>query len=429
VVKRVDDGTSSRRVSAVSTNGNLLDSFVETPEESASEPPLTLYPEDGITQFPVSVLLDATTGEITLTFPGSVARRLCNGLPCPRGWDGTIKGRVAGGGRKGWDGTIRCPCFDEEASRIVFTPMEPYTPVPRASLQISSTGLSDLVLAGEQLITMDGHIVRPDLSSTDSMATFQSTAAGDGASWTALADDSGISLDLGRSASFDVGIHHFENGDIPTQDQLFRVMTNRPGTTGPTYPPPPPIELRLAQGPDGVDCSVDFTTLGATSVTAQLFSNGVEVAFGSVPGPIITPDDPLTFDHWPERFGALAGNGILRVSSSQPFNIQGFVCDEVQFVPALPAGTGPIAFYGELQCLGSDGLDSMAYGLRRVAACPPTTLTITPTAGGTVISWSGDGYRLLGAETLGGPWIDLGIASPVVLTPNALQRYFRLVCD
>jgi hypothetical protein len=427
VVKRVDDSTSSRRVSAVSTNGNLLDSFVETPEESVSAPPLTLYADDGVTQFPVSILLDATTGEITLMFPGSTARRLCNGLPCPRGWDGTIKGRI--GGRKGWDGTIRCPCFDEEASRVVFTPVGPYTPVPRASLRISSTGLSDLVLAGEQLITMDGHIVRSDLSSPDSVATFQSTAAGDGASWSALADDSGISLDLGRSASFDLGFHHFENGDIPTEEQLFRVLTNRPGTTGPTYPPPPPVELRMAQGPAGVDCSVDFTALGATMVTAQLFSNGVEVAFGSVPGPIIPPDDPLTFDHWPERFGALAGNGILRVTSSQPFNIQGFICDEVQFIPELPGGTPPIPFYGELEALGSQGLDSMVYGLQRVPACAPATLTITQTPGGNVITWSGDGYRILGAETLDGPWLDLGVTSPVLLSPNSLQRYFRLVCD
>ena len=277
---------------------------------------------------------------------------------------------------------------------------------------------------------MGGHTVRPDFSSPDSVATFQSTTDGEGTTWTALADDSGISLDLGRSASFDAGIHHFENGDIPTQDQLFRIMTNRPGTgTGPTYPPPPPIELRLAQGPTGVDCTVDFTTLGAITVTAQLFSNGVLVAYGSTPGPIITADDPLTLDYWPERFGALAGNGILRVTSSQPFNIQGFTCDEVQLIPALPSGTSPVPFYGELQCLGNAGLDSMFYGLQRVPACAPATLTVTPTTTGTVISWPLAGYRLLGAETLDGPWIDLGVASPVSLNPDASQRYFRLVCD
>jgi hypothetical protein len=431
VAIRFDDSTSSRQISAVSTGGNLLDSFIETPEQGETAPPLTLYADDGITQFPVSILLDAATGEITFTFPGEAARRLCNGLPCPRGWDGTIKG-VNGralGGRKGWDGTVRCPCFDDDASRVVFTPVGPYTPVPRPSLRLSSTGLSELVLASEQLITMDGHIVRPDLDDPDSVFTFQSTAAGDGASWSALADGSGISIDLGRSASFDVGIHHFENGDIPTEEQLFRVLTNRPGTTGPTYPPPPPVELGLANGPDGVDSTVDFTTLGATSVTVELFSNGVEVAFGAVEGPVIAADNPLTLDHWPERFGALAGNGILRVTASQPFNIQGFTCDEVQFIPGLPPGTPPIAFYGEMQCLGSEGLDSMVYSLQRVAACAPATLTITPTPGGTVISWSADGYRLLGAETLNGPWIDLGVTSPVVLSPNALQRYFRLVCD
>ncbi len=429
-VKRLDIGTSSSRVSAVSTNGNLLDSFIEAEDLGLSEPQLSLYPEDGVTQFPVSVLLDPVTGTITVTFPGSVARRLCNGLPCPRGWDGTIKGRLAGGGgRKGWDGTIKCPCFDEEASRVVLSPAGPYTPIPSPSLEIGAVGLGSLVLAGEQLITMNGHIVRPDLSSQDSLSTFQSTDAGDGVSWSSMADGSGISVDLGRSQSFDVGIHHFENGDIPTEQQLFRIHTNRPTTTGPTYPPPPPIELRLAGGVAGVDCSMDFTLLGALSVTANLYSNGVLIAYGSVEGPIIAPDDPLTFDHWPERLGALASNGVLRVTSSDFFNIQGFMCDEVQFVPELPPGAPPVPFYGELQGLGSTGLDSMLHSLQRVPACAPAALAITRTGSDTVLSWSGNGYRLLGAETLDGPWIDLGVASPVVLAPNASHRYFRLVCD
>jgi hypothetical protein len=46
-----------------------------------------------------------------------------------------------------------------------------------------------------------------------------------------------------------------------------------------------------------------------------------------------------------------------------------------------------------------------------------------------VIAWPVEGYRLLGAESLDGPWIDLGVASPVQMAPNAAQRYFRLVCD
>jgi hypothetical protein len=430
-MKRFETGTTSSRVSAVSSDGSLLDSFIEAEDQGLSEPPLSLYPEAGVTQFPVSLLLDPVTGNITVTFPGSVARRLCGGLPCPRGWDGTIKGRTSKtiGGRKGWDGTVRCPCYDEEASRVVFSPVETYTPIPNASLEIRSLGLSDLVLAGEQLITMGGHVVRPDLSSPDSLSTFQGTDAGDGVSWSAMADGSGISLDLGRSQSFDVGIHHFENGDIPTEEQLFRIYTNRPGSPGPTYPPPPPVEFRLARSPAGVDSSVDFTALGALSVTAHLLSNGVLIAYGSVEGPIITADDPLTLDHWPERFAALPGNGVLRATSSDLFNIQGFVCDEVQFIPELPSGTPPVPYYGELQGLGSAGLDSMFYGLQRVPACAPATLTITPGSTGTVLSWSGDGYRLLGAETLDGPWIDLGLASPVVLAPNASHRYFRLVCD
>ena len=86
------------------------------------------------------------------------------------------------------------------------------------------------------------------------------------------------------------------------------------------------------------------------------------------------------------------------------------------------------AFGDELQCLGSAGSESILYDLRSALASPPAALSIAPTAAGTVISWPGDGYRLLGAESLDGPWIELGVTSPVVLTPSAPQRYYRLVC-
>jgi hypothetical protein len=120
---------------------------------------------------------------------------------------------------------------------------------------------------------------------------------------------------------------------------------------------------------------------------------------------------------------------VLRVTSRDLFNIQGFLCDEVQFLPGLPSGSPPVPYYGELQAIASAGLDSMLYGLQRVPACAPATLTITPMPSGNILTWSGIGYRLLGAETLDGPWIDLGIKSPVLLPPNSIQRYFRLVCD
>jgi len=36
---------------------------------------------------------------------------------------------------------------------------------------------------------------------------------------------------------------------------------------------------------------------------------------------------------------------------------------------------------------------------------------------------------LQGAETLAGPWYDLGVDSPVTLPANTALRLFRLLCD
>jgi hypothetical protein len=74
-------------------------------------------------------------------------------------------------------------------------------------------------------------------------------------------------------------------------------------------------------------------------------------------------------------------------------------------------------------------MENLVYDLQRVLACPPTPLSVSYTGGNAILSWSGTNYRLLGAETLDGPWVELGTASPVALTPNAPQRFFRLVCD
>jgi hypothetical protein len=45
------------------------------------------------------------------------------------------------------------------------------------------------------------------------------------------------------------------------------------------------------------------------------------------------------------------------------------------------------------------------------------------------LSWEGDGFRLRGAETVDGPWYDLGVSSPVNLPANCTLRVFRLLCD
>jgi hypothetical protein len=45
------------------------------------------------------------------------------------------------------------------------------------------------------------------------------------------------------------------------------------------------------------------------------------------------------------------------------------------------------------------------------------------------LNWQGDGFRLQGAESVSGPWYELGVDSPVALPANYTWRFFRLVCD
>jgi hypothetical protein len=421
-----DDGGSACRVSAVNTNGDLLDSLTFSEAEAAGETLLSLAPEPGVDQFPVSFLYDATKGNITVTFPGSVARRLCGGLPCPKGWDGTIKGRISEDARrKGWDGTIKCPCYDDNSSRIVFTPASSPGQLLPASLVLSSTGLREVMISGEHLYTM-GHGVS---ATQDGAVLFQGTAAGDGAVFTPLSDYTGLSLDLGRAASFDVGLHHFENGDIPTQEQFLRIGGPKwpPGTTT-NRPPPPPIDLRLVQSAAGVACSASFGALGANSITISLLSNGVPVSTTSVPGPVMLPDDAVLLDHWPEHLRFVSASGVLSLTSAEPFSMAGATGDELRFTPELPPDATPFEFASELQCLAPAGMQSVLYGLQTKVAAAPAALSMTSGSTGTVISWPDTSYRLLGAETLDGPWIDLGVASPFVPPPNGGPRYFRLTC-
>lgn len=435
--KFFDDGGSACRVSAVNTNGDLLDAFTVTAAEAEGESLLSLVSEPGVDQFPISFLFDATTGEITVMFPGSAARRLCNGLPCPRGWDGTIKGRIAeeGARRKGWDGTIKCPCYDDNASRVVFTPVANHPPPTLTSLEISSAGLPELVLTAEQLI-IGGETNRPIRvktlgpgSNADAWAvSFQGTAEADGLNLAALGDLGGVSLDLGYAAAFDSLIHHFENGDVPTQEQLFRIggprwpiaLTNRPA--------PPPIEVRLVQAPDGVECYLDFSWLDPMSVTVRLLNDGAVVGEATGDGNVLSIL-PLVLSDWPERFGLVGPADGFRFTRSQPFTVSGLTGNELRVIPHLAPETLVPTAFSQLDCVGSAGLESIIRDLRITSACAPSPLHVQRGADGLRITWEGDTFRLLGAETVKGPWMELGVGSPVILGPAHPARYFRLVCQ
>ncbi len=142
------------RTTAVNSDGELLGSSFQTLNEGDTNAALILRPEDdSITQFPVTLAFNRKDGSMSVTFPGSTAR----GTGGRKGWDGTIKGRVAEAERKGWDGTVKGR--PPGASLVTFTPSVPH-PVVAPQLVLYGTGFEEWLLTSETLTTMNGVVVR-----------------------------------------------------------------------------------------------------------------------------------------------------------------------------------------------------------------------------------------------------------------------------
>lgn len=437
-LKKCKGGISDRigfQSTGISPEGELLGSFGQTLNEGNTNAALELKPEDAtLTQFPVTLVFDHTDGSITVLFPGDLSARA--GGPRRKGWDGTIKGFTSAAAlQKGWDGKVKnhgtikgnITINQARASAVTFVPFEPHA-YDASTLTVRATGVDDVVLTGEQLGTLQADVgLVPDTATL-----FSSTVAGDDVRWLSLVGESGVDVNLGRSASFDVGFTGTPPAGLGDGSALeFRVrgvhplaLTNRPTI-------PVPLEyLRLEQSPDGVLCTVDFSYLAATEVTVRLFNHGALIGEGTGSGPAITADSPLIIDRWPDRFGVLDHGGVLRLTTSTEFIVSGISGDELHFIPTLPGGAaGAPVFYTGLECLAGEGLDALLRNLQRTTACTPTALSLVRGSGGIVITWPGDGYHLQGAEHVTGPWFNLGVTSPVSLSSQAPHRYFRLVCD
>jgi hypothetical protein len=258
----------------------------------------------------------------------------------------------------------------------------------------------------------------------------------EGLEFASFGDGGGVSTDLGHAASFQFRIGHFENGDVPNQEQSFRVKGWPPGTTT-NRPPPPVFDLRLAQSASGVgiDCSADFAQWGVSNVTLQLW-NGSTLVGERSHAPATLSTALATISGFPGIIGC-PGVGVLSLANTNPFTVlsgldcPSGVCEgtELRILAELTSdSTPPVAFTG-LECRISEGMDNLIYGLQTTPACTPVPLNVVATSDGISLSWEGDGFRLQGAETLAGPWYDLGVSSPTTLPANSGLRVFRLLCD
>ena len=309
-------------------------------------------------------------------------------------------------GRKGWDGCIYGPdrpVKKPKAARLVVTPDPPLQPrirlgtVPFALMArgLPEVKVEDPGVSSQERKWGDGHVTL--MKAYDDEPTMRKIE------FTTFDEGGGVHVDLGRADTFRVGIHHFENGDIPTEEQLFRiigppVLINRPS--------PPTNYLRLARGADGVHCTVDFSDIGATAIRVELWNDGVLVGAGVGPGPTIPPESPLILSRWVEFLGRPSLREGIVLTSSEDFAVSGITGDEVRILPELPAGTERMSI-SRLEVITSAGMESILYELETTSALAPTRLNIRQAGENVVLDWHGDGYTLQGAENVEGPWIDV----------------------
>jgi hypothetical protein len=129
--------------------------------------------------------------------------------------------------------------------------------------------------------------------------------------------------------------------------------------------------------------------------------------------------------------------GVLSLASTNRMSvILGLACttgtcegDELRLIADLPPTAAPPVAYTGLEFGINDGMDLRIANLQTTPACTPVPLTVTRTSSGIILTWPDDGFGLQGAETLLGPWYDLGVTSPVALPVNSSLRVFRLRCD
>ncbi len=409
----VNDTNATYRSIAIGADGDLLSSFLHTAASLDTNVLVSLAPMNGATSALVTVTLDCRTREITLALPGCTWTR--------------------DAARKGWDGDIYGPIWRASetnyAARFILTPLTAFTLPVAASLDILGSNLTQLDFDNPSLTAFGRKFT------SDNLSVMRGYDEGmvHGLEVAAVAAGGGVTMDLGHSASFRVRLDHFETGDIPTEEQFYSLRAWPPGPLT-NRPAPPPILFRLTHGTTGVDCAADFTTFGTSNVTLQVWNGTTLVAEKTHVAAAIA--NPLaTLSTFPAIVGS-PGAGVLSLSHTNPFTVYtGLDCPggctgtELRIFPELSSMQPAPATYTQLQCQFSEGTDVLLTDFQRTLACPPGPLSVTRTTSGFTLDWLGDTFRLQGAESLPGPWYDLGVTAPVTLPANSNLRLFRLICD
>ena len=408
---------------AIGTNGELFSSFTQDAATLGTNILAHLAPMADATNAPMTVTLDCLTRELTLEFP----RGTWMPDAARKGWDGCIYGNGPRGGTK-----------TNKTARLILTPLTTVPPPPILAVDLLTSNLTSMAFDNPSITASgrkwgDGHVTLMKAYDDGTERGMEFVSFGEGG---------GVHTDLGHAASFQFHRHYFENGDIPTQDEVYRIKGWPPGTTT-NRPPPPVFNLRLAQssggggagGSGGVECFADFTEWGVSNVTVQLW-DGTTLVGETNHVPASLASALVTLASFPRILGC-PGVGVVSLSDTNPITVLGglecssglCVGTELRILAELtPAATPPLAFTG-LECLIAAGMDNLIYRLQTTPACSPVPLNVVATAGGVTLGWTGDGFHLQGAESVLGPWYDLEVESPATIPAGSASRVFRLRCD
>lgn len=391
---------------AIGTNGELFSSFTSTAAEINTNVLAQLAPMNGATSVVMTVTLDCRTREVMLDFPFN-------------DW-------ISDAGRKGWNGCIygngpRGGAKTNKTARLILTPLTPVPPVAITNLDLIATNLSRVAFDNPSITAnerrcWDGHvtILKAFDDGTD-----------EGVDFTSLGEGGGIKLALGYTAGFEFSIARFHTGDVPQQVEFGNLIDSLLRTNS----------LRFTKTTTGVECAADFTQWGVSNVTVQLW-NGTTLLAQTNHVPAVLNSALFSLGGFPGMFSC-SGSGVLTLSDTNPITVlsgldcgsSGCVGTELRIIPEFSSAAAPPSAYTGLEYLISDGMDLRLSRLQTTPACVPAPINASRDAAGLHLNWSGDGFRLQGAETLKGPWYDLGVGPPATLPANSSLRLFRLRCD
>ncbi len=441
-----DEPGASMRAWSVNTNGDLLDPITFTPAEVESIGVCDINFQPGVTNCHLTVEINLADFSTSIEFDGPVVP-VTPTLARHKGWDGCIYG------------PDRPRPKPPKTARVMMIPpmLPPGIPVTEATVRISGWPVMQIeepALSLKGTNTFVGHITLlkafDDASSelrrstnglNGTVTLLRAFDDGSGCEFAVVGTNGGIGLDLGASDSFNLKLTKYETNLPPGEELLTRTIGPIRGLTN--RPPPPFLDALLLHGASGgVECSADFSNIDSPLVHVLIYSSNVLVAqrFG-LPGILGVPIVQLP--DWPLALGKLGGptpcrriiikHGGIGLPGGAGGAGGGFeethYGDEIRIIASLPPGAPHPDYYGAFEFIATEGANWGVSDLQRTPACTPVPLHIDSSSGNTVITWSGDGFRLQGAVDAAGPWFDLGAESPVSLPPSYPARFFRLICE